>query len=344
MAMRFVVAGTGWVAGEYWKAIAACRDAELYGVFSGNAEHARARMIEQGVEARLFTRYEEAIQDPNVDAVVLCSMPDVRMEQAILAARHGKHLVIEKPVAMNRTELWSMAQTLEKYPVRTIVSFVLRWNESFETTRALIEDDAIGRVVMAQVDYWHHVGPQYGLYKWCRTKRYGGSSMIAAGCHAVDAVRYFAGDIVEVSAYGCHSRSGSEYEFDPNTIAVFKLNNGGIGKVSVSIECATPYKFNVHLLGEKGSIMNNQLYSRHKFPGQTDYATIPTLLPDNGDVAHHPFSREIDEFVQAIAANTKTRCDFFDAYKTMEVCFAADESIATGTSVKLPGERTGALW
>ncbi|MDF2719619.1 MAG: oxidoreductase, partial [Paenibacillus sp.] len=116
MPLRFVVAGTGWVAGEYWKAIAACRDAELYGVFSANAEHAQARMTEQGVEALLFTRFEDAVQDPNVDAVVLCSMPDVRMEQAILAAKHGKHLVIEKPVAMNRMELWSMAQALEKYP------------------------------------------------------------------------------------------------------------------------------------------------------------------------------------------------------------------------------------
>jgi predicted dehydrogenase len=330
------------VAGEYWKAITACKDAELYGVFSGNADYARSRMTEQGIDARLFTRFEDAVQDPHVDAVVLCSMPDVRMEQAVSAARHGKHLVIEKPIAMNRLELRKMAETLEKHPVRTVVSFVLRWNESFDTTKALIDDDAIGRIVMAQIDYWHHVGPQYGLYKWCRTKQYGGSSMIAAGCHAVDAVRYFAGEITEVSAYGCQSRTNSEYEFDPNTIAVFKLKNGGIGKVSVSIECATPYKFNVHLLGEKGTILNNQLYS-HKFPGQTDYATIPTVLPDNGDVAHHPFSREIDEFVEAIAAGTKTRCDFFDACKTMEVCFAVDESIATGASVKLPMERMGSL-
>jgi predicted dehydrogenase len=116
------------------------------------------------------------------------------------------------------------------------------------------------------------------------------------------------------------------------------MKNGGIGKVSSALECKTPYKFNVHLLGEKGSIINNQLFS-HKLPGQTDYATIPTITPDSGDVSHHPFADEIADFVQAVRHRTTSRCDFFDAFKSMEVCFAIDESIATGQSVKLPLQR-----
>ncbi|MDF2723309.1 MAG: oxidoreductase [Paenibacillus sp.] len=342
MPIRFVVAGTGWVAGEYVKAIQACSDAELAGMYSKNSDSARRKLAEHGAEARVYERFEDVVTDPDVDAVVLCAMPDGRKDQVVLAARHGKHLVIEKPLGLNRADLWAMADALREHPVRTVVSFVLRWNESFTLTKALIEDDALGRVYMAQIDYWHDVGPQYGMYHWLTKKQYGGSSMISAGCHAVDALRYFAGDIVEVSAYGCATRAHSDYEYNPNTLAILKLANGGIGKVSTSIQCATPYKFNVHLLGEKGTIMNNRLYS-HKLPGQTDFATIPTVLPDNGDVSHHPFTSEIAEFVHAIRTNTPTRCDFFDAYKSMEVCFAVDESVATGKSVSLPLERTGSL-
>ncbi|WP_010277790.1 Gfo/Idh/MocA family protein [Paenibacillus senegalensis] len=334
-ALRFVVVGTGWVAGEYLKALNNRSDAEVYGVVSQNTDRAKGRLAELEIDARLFSTYDAAVTDAQVDAVVLCSTPELRKEQTVLAARHGKHIALEKPLSMDRDSLYEMAQAIRANSVKTVVGFVLRWNPSFTNTKALIEDDAIGRIFMAQIDYWHHVGPQYPQYRWSRTKALGGSSMLSAGCHAVDAVRFFAGNIEEVTAYSCRTWPHSDYEFDPNAIAIFKLSNGGIGKVSSSLECKTPYKFNVHLLGEKGSIMNNQLFS-HKLPGQTDYAAIPTILPDSGDVSHHPFAEELDDFIRSIVEDTQTRCDFFDAMQSMEVCFAIDESIQKGESVKVP--------
>ena len=80
--------------------------------------------------------------------------------------------------------------------------------------------------------------------------------------------------------------------------------------------------------------MDNKVFS-HKFPGQTDYAVIPAILPDSGDVTHHPFQEEINEFIHAIQTNTETRCNFQEAFQSMEVCFAIDESAASGKSVKL---------
>ncbi len=333
-AIRFAVVGTGWVAGEYIKAIDALQDAELHAVVSENAERAHRKLAEHRMNAKVFTDYQAAVEDSNVDAVVLCSTPNARCEQVVLAARNGKHMVIEKPLCMNPGELLAMREAIEKWPVHTIASFVLRWNPSFQNTRALIQDDAIGRPFLVNVDYWHHVGPQYGQYRWSKTKQSGGSSILSAGCHAVDAIRFFAGEIEEVTAYGCRTWKNSDYEFDPNAVAIFKLKNGGIGKLSSSLECKTPYKFNVHILGEKGAIMNNQLFT-HKLPGQTDYAEIPTISPDSGDVSHHPFTQEIEDFVNAIRRNTGTLCDMKDALRTMEACFAIDESIASGKSVKL---------
>jgi predicted dehydrogenase len=332
MTIKFAVVGTGWVAGEYLKAINARKDSEVYGVVSNDANRVKPKLAELGIDTRIFATFEEMIKDPQIDAVVLCSTPGIRPQQAAMAAQHGKHLIIEKPMAMNREGLEIMADAISKNPVKSVVSFVLRWNPMFESTKALINDDALGRVYMAQVDYWHHIGPHYVQYVWSKTKALGGSSILTAGCHAVDAVRYFAGDITEVTAYSCKTWADSDYEFDPNAIAIFKLKSGGLGKVSSSVECKTPYKFNVHLLGEKGAIMDNQLYS-HKLPGQTNYATIPTILPDSGDVSHHPFAKELADFVNAILNDSTTRCDFFDAYKSMDVCFAIDESIATGQKV-----------
>ncbi len=339
MTTRFVVAGTGWVAGEYLKGIMVHPQAEVYGTVSRDRNRATTRLGELGISSKVFDSFEEAVNDPQVDAVVLCSTPEVRPAHVILAAQHGKHLVIEKPVALERKNLWDMAEAIEKYQVRTVVSFVLRWNPMFNMAKSLIEDDALGRIFMAQLDYWHHVGPQYDQYRWSSTKSLGGSSMLSAGCHAVDALRYFAGEVEEVTAYSCRTWSKSDYEFDPNVVAILRLKNGGIGTVSSSLECKTPYRFNIRLLGEKGTLMNNQLYT-HKLPGQTDYAVIPSILPDSGDVAHHPFTDEINDFVRSIQSGASTRCDFMDAFKTMEVCFAIDESAALKRSVSLPLSRS----
>ncbi|TNJ68176.1 Gfo/Idh/MocA family oxidoreductase [Paenibacillus hemerocallicola] len=335
MTVKFAIVGTGWVAGEYLKAIHARNDAEVYGIVSSDTDRAQLKLDGLGIEARVYASYDEAVKDSNVDAVVLCSTPGIRAEQAALAAVNGKHIVIEKPMTMNREGLELMADAISKNPVKTVVSFVLRWNPMFESTKALIDDDALGRVYMAQIDYWHHIGPHYGQYGWSKTKELGGSSILSAGCHAVDAVRHFAGDITEVMAYSCRTWAHSDYEFDPNSIAIFKLKNGGLGKVSASIECKTPYRFNVHLLGEKGTIMDNKIYT-HKLPGQLDYATVPTILPDSGDVSHHPFAKEMSDFMNAIHTNTTTRCDFFEGYKSMEVSFAIDESARTGQKVVIP--------
>jgi len=333
--LKFAIVGTGWVAGEYAKAVRNGPDTEIAAIVSKDAERARSRAKEWEADARIYTDYADMIGNPHIDAVILCSTADVRPEQAILAAQHGKHIVMEKPLSMDRAGLQAMKATLQQSEVRTTAGFVLRWHPAFETIKAMIEGDAIGRIFMAQIDYWNHIGPQFAQYRWSTTRALGGSSILSAGCHAVDALRLFAGEVAEVSAYGSRTWADSDYEFDPNAVAIFKLKNGGVGKVSSSLECRTPYKFNIHLLGEKGSIMNNRLYS-HKFPGQTDYAEIPMPMPDNGDVAFFPFDLEIAEFAEAVRQGAATRCDFTEACRTMEVCYAIDEAIATQRSVSIP--------
>jgi len=71
-------------------------------------------------------------------------------------------------------------------------------------------------------------------------------------------------------------------------------------------------------------------------PGQTSWATIPTVLPDSGDVTHHPFVHEVTHLVDCIQNNHESHVNIADAYKTHQVCFAADLSGKEGRPVKLP--------
>ncbi len=330
------IVGAGWVSGEHIKAYASNDNARVVGIYSRTAERAKAKLEECGVEGKVFSSFDELLASPDIDIVSICSPPSVHAEQVIAAASAGKHIVIEKPVAMSIADVRKMQKAVQDAGVSTVVSFVLRWNPMFETTKELLADDAIGKLMYLECDYWHWIGPHYGQYAWSRTKEAGGSSLLSAGCHAVDALRWFGGDIVEVFGYNAPHFPGSDYEFEPNMVALLRFANGATGKISSLLECTTPYIFNVKLFGEKGTIRNNKVYSTKKYPGQLDYLEYPTILPDSGDVTHHPFQAQIDHFIDCLLKGVPSHTDINDALKTMEVCFAIDQSLETGQPVRLP--------
>ncbi|MGI6610485.1 MAG: Gfo/Idh/MocA family protein [Limnochordia bacterium] len=329
------VVGAGWVSGEHIKAYASNENARMVGIYSRTPERATAKLDEYGVKGITYSTFDALLADPDIDIVSICSPPPVHAEQVIAAASAGKHIVIEKPVAMNIQDVRRMQKAIQEAKVSTVVSFVLRWNPMFETTKQLLEDDAVGKLMYLECDYWHWIGPHYGQYAWSRTKEAGGSSLLSAGCHAVDALRWFGGEIEEVFSYSVPGFPGSDYEFEPNTVALLRFTSGATGKISSMLECTTPYIFNVQLLGEKGTIRNNKVFS-HKYPGQSNYLEYPTILPDSGDVTHHPFKAQIDYFIDCLLKGEPSHTDINDAAKTMEACFAIEQSAKTGKPVRLP--------
>jgi predicted dehydrogenase len=111
------------------------------------------------------------------------------------------------------------------------------------------------------------------------------------------------------------------------------------GKTSVFFDCEMPYTFNISLLGTEGTLRDNRVWSRQLFPEQTSWATVPTILPDSGDVDHHPFDAEINHLVDCIREDRESHCNIADAYHTHELCLAIDRSVARGGSpVKIPLE------
>jgi predicted dehydrogenase len=333
--------GAGWVAGEHAKAYHQCSRTRLVAVGSRKETSARACAEAAGVpDAFVTTDFEALLQHPEVDVISITTPPDSHPDLVIRAAKAGKHLCIEKPIALDWESCVKMQEAVRASGVKTIVSFVLHWNPSLANTRNLIDKGAIGKPYYIEVDYWHGIQKWYPQYAWSVTKAQGGSSLLSAGCHALDALRWFAGvdnPVVEVSAYAIpHQGENSDWEFEPSTIVLCKFADGTIGKTASVLDCVMPYAFNVDVLGTKGSIRDNRVWSPDLFPGQTGWTTIPTVLPDSGDVAHHPFSGQIEELVASILDGTNALPDIDDAVKTHELLFAADKAAATGSRVHLP--------
>lgn len=333
------IVGSGWVSGEYVRAFTANPHTEVRALCSRTKEGARRKAAECGVTCEIFSDYDKMLGHAGIDIVCIATPPHLHKEQAVAAASAGKHMIIEKAMATTLEDARAVRDAVSKTRVKTVVSFVLRWNPLFEIIKVQLADNAIGDVFFGEVDYFHGIGPWYKQYAWNVKKHIGVSSLLSAGCHAVDALRWFMGGrIREVMAYSTYGKGPyfAEYEYDPTSCMICRFEDGRIGKVASCIECIQPYTFHINLVGTHGAIRNNLLYSKTKFPGQSTWVTIPTILPDSGDVSHHPFLLEVNHLMDCILNNRESHASAADAYLTHEACFAADLSAKERRPVQLP--------
>lgn len=334
--MGVAIHGAGWVSGEHIKAYTRNPYTEVRVISSRNERNARARMEETGVHCDYVTNLADAVKRDDVDIVSLCTPPHVRPEEVLICTRARKHMLLEKPIALDLNGLKTVRDAVRRAKVKTLVSFVLHWNPYFLTVKSLIADGTLGKIFQAETDYLHEIGPWWSGYGWAAKKVSGGSPMLLGGCHAVDAIRWFVGsEVTEVFAYQTRGHR-KDFEYAPTQVAILRFKNGCIGKVGASFEIDMPYVFNVCLHGTHGVVRNEKLYSKNRFPGLTGFMTMPTVMPDSGHVSHHPFQGEIDHFVDCIRKDKETDIPVEDAVKTHEICLAIDMSAVTGKPVRLP--------
>ncbi len=330
------ITGTGWVSGEHIRAYQMNPNTEVVAIISRSESKGRAKAAEYGLEnCTVYTDYDEALKDPNVDIVTICTPNNMHAEQTVKAANAGKHMLIEKPLALTWEDTKAMQAAVHKAGVKTLVSYVLRWNPLFVTAKNMIRQGYLGELFYAETDYFHRVTASYPCYEWTVKKSVGGSSLLAGGCHAVDAMRWFMQDeVVEVTAYSTGCRD--DLEFDGTLVMILKFASGKVGKIGSSYDAVSPYIFNVHLFGDKGTLINNKIWSPHFLDKQLDYMEIPVTTPDSGDVTHHPFPEEINHLVDCILNDRETIVNIDDAVKTQEIVHAGDLSAEEGRPIQLP--------
>ncbi len=337
--LKVGIVGTGWVSGEHIAAFQNNPHTEVVALCGRSAEKVQAKADKCSLECTHYTDYDAMLAHEGLDVISIATPPNVHAEQAVKAAQAGKHILLEKAMANTLEDIRAIRDAVAEAKVKSVVSFVLRWNPLFDIIKQQLAEDTLGRVYFGEVDYFHGIGPWYGQYSWNIKKEMAGSSLLSAGCHALDALRYFmGGKVVEVTQYATRG-DGPEfeaYEYAPTTVTLLKFEDGRIGKVASCIECIQPYVFNINLVGTEGTFKNNKLFSRKSFPGQTDWVDIPTVMPDSGDVAHHPFKHEVDHFVECIQNDVESHVNIADAYITHEIVLAADKSGEEGGPVSLP--------
>lgn len=158
-----LIHGAGWVSTQHIAAFQRNPDTEILAVSSRSLESARRRVAASGLkDVACYDNLDGALAHPGVDIVAICTPQHMHCANVLAAARAGKHLVIEKPVGINPAELRQMREAVRQADVRTVVSFVLRWNPLFRTLKRMMADDAVGRPYYVEADYLSHNGSWWG--------------------------------------------------------------------------------------------------------------------------------------------------------------------------------------
>lgn len=349
------ISGIGWCATQHLAAFQRNPQTRVTWLHGRDETRTRATLAKYGLAlpgARFTTRYEDLL-GPDVDIISITTPNHLHADQAVAAAAAGKHIVLEKPTGLDVEELVRIRDAVRRSGVRTIVSFELRYNPYLEVAKWLREDGRLGRIRFARTQYLSRVTDWYGGWEWVRTRASGRSHLLAAGCHAVDALRWCSGlEPIEVSAFHTHFTAG--YEWPTSIVVNLKLEGDALGHVTSSTDFMMPYSFSVELMGDRATLRQDLILwlgeplsvdelttanpvAGVRFEPAVDLGGRPairilTTMPDSADVTHHPFQAEIDDLVGSILDPQRrgTIIDVFDAQKTMEVCLAADRSAERG--------------
>lgn len=354
------IVGAGWCASQHIAAFQRNPRTRITWLCGRDLERTRAAAASAGAadSVRITTDYEAVLAAHDVDIVSITTPNHLHAAQAVAAANAGKNIVLEKPTGLDAAELVRIRDAVRRAGVRTIVSFELRFNPFLKFARWLRAEGWLGDLRFARTQYLSRVTDWYAGWNWVRTRESGRSHLLAAGCHAVDALRFCSGlEPTAVSALHTHFTSG--YEWPTTIIANMTLSGSALGHVSSSTDFMLPYTFLVELMGDRATLRQDLLqsldtpidfealsaanpFSDVLLRTETDPAGRPAiridcLMPDSADVTHHPFQAEMDELVACVFDGRETSINVFDAQKTMEVCLAADRSAELGGApVKLP--------
>jgi len=334
------IVGLGWVAGAHIETFKSVEGATVTSICSRRA-HLETDLEEQyGLPLKAYRDYEDMLQDDSVDIIDICTPHPFHAEQAIAAAKAGKHLIIEKPIALTFEEAKAMKQAIQEAGVLACVCFEARFSQHIGLIRSCIDHNLLGDLHYGEVDYYHGIGPWYGQFEWNVRKSMGGSSLLTAGCHSLDSLLFFMDtDVEEVFSYSTRSTSDifEPYEYDTSSVTILKFVDGSVGKVASVVDCLQPYYFHIHLVGSEGSLLDNKFYS-NKLPGleKSRWSTLETSLIDSGDVSDHPYQPQFQSFIDSMQnGEPMPLTDFDTAFESHRVVFAADLSAAEGRPVKL---------
>ncbi|MEW5814275.1 MAG: Gfo/Idh/MocA family oxidoreductase [Spirochaetota bacterium] len=340
--VRVGLIGTGWIGQHHGQNVMANEHAELAAVYDCAESKAKTFLEKLGSQAVVHKQYEDLLKQEDVDAVVIASPNASHAEQAIAAAEAGKHIYLEKPMAITLEDCRKVAKTIARSGVKCDMGYHRRLSPLTQYAKTLLSDGKLGDLVLAESDYFHYIPGDWDIWAWAGKKNIAGTPIHGGTGHNIDLLRYFCGEVAEVECFR-DIKMPRKIQVETEDIAIINLRfeSGILGRVGLFLGPILPFTFTLRLFGTQGSVDNNRVWLNtiprfYDFGFEQDCLRLPkSWIWDNvqGGVSE-TWKQSIDAFIEDVRLDRKPFNDAVSGFNTAAVCFSALQAAEQRRTVK----------
>ncbi|MDL2271604.1 Gfo/Idh/MocA family oxidoreductase [Desulfovibrio sp. OttesenSCG-928-I05] len=338
--IRIAVAGCGRISRKHFESIALQADnLELVAVCDTNPEvlekHATALCVPG------YHNFEEMLRENDHDLVSLCTPSGLHAQQTILAARYGKHVMTEKPMATHWQEGVDMVRACDDADVRLFVIKQNRLNPPLQFLKRAVTEKRFGRIYMVTINvFWTRPQEYYDSAPWRGTWEMDGGAFMNQASHYVDLLDWLIGPVADVQAMtGTLAR---DIEVEDTGVLNVRWRNGALGSMAVTmLTYPKNMEGSITILGEKGTVriggvaLNKvDLWSFSESAEYDKFAKNSGYEPSS--VYGNSHTLYIKNVIDTLRGNAQPETDGREGLKSLELLIAAYLSARDHKSISLP--------
>lgn len=349
MSLGFAIVGCGMIARFHIRALLEIHGTHVAALVSRSAENGKKLIAEMGIPpCPVFGTVEEAVKAPDVDVVIITTPSGAHLEPAIVAAKVGKHVVVEKPLEITAERCDRIIEACDANRVKLCTIFPSRFADSSVALKQAVEAGKFGRMTLGETTCkWWRSQAYYDEGGWKGTQALdGGGALMNQAIHSVDLLLWMMGDVTHVSGFTAmlaHER----IEVEDTAVAVLRFKSGALGVIQATTSVHPGYPKTIAIHGNKGSaVIEQEDVLRWDFsPPTPEDDAIKTRFAakvgasggaaDPKAISHEGHRRQLADFVEAIRDNRPPAVDGREGRKAVQLICAIYESNRTGRVVAI---------
>lgn len=344
--LKFGVVGCGSFSVQHLNGLKYQKRAEVVALCDLDIELCRKKAEKFEFDtADIYSDYDKMLAEADIDAVIVSTNDQSHCELSVKALRAGKHVLCEKPMALTIEECEEMVKAEDESGKKLMIGQICRMTPGFIEAKRLLDEGVIGELFYAESTYAHDYSPFTNKNTWRGDPLR--HIVIGGACHAIDLLRWIAGNPSETTAYS-NSKVLTDIPTDDCTVAIFRFPNNVIGKMFTSSGCKRPYTMRTQLYGTKGTIVVDNtdnfitVHRERVVPGEKILDGAFGREQENEVTVRYPITLdnhnvtgEHNAFIDAILEDKPVPTDGREGMATVKVCRAVIDSADNGRTVQI---------
>jgi len=341
--IRFGLIGCGRVAPRHAQSVGELEDARLVAVADIKESRAARFEAEYGAEAHMD--YRALLERPDVDVVSICTPSGLHAQMAMDAMGAGKHVIVEKPMALNLEDAARMIAMAEATGRKLCVVLQNRYNPPMQDLRCAVDEGRLGRLLLGNATVRWYRTQEYYDDDWHGTWAMDGGALMNQSIHHIDALQWLMGAPESVFTYS--ATLAHRMEAEDVGVAVIRFRNGALGVVEGStVTYPENLEGSVAIFGEHGSLkvggtaLNRKAIWKLRGALEHERETLTRDEVDPPSVYGQSHKAVIADMIAALHEDRQPQTQGREGRKSLALVLAMYESARTGQPVAI----TNGIW